>query len=170
MAIEHLHLENPIPINDTDSPYMLTDQLLANHAQHLQILEPGAYDLTLKDTNYEHEPGAYRVEVHEDGKASCGQILSSENAGQYITHPVRGRLEQPALYIPDTATQICIVAMRKANVYRHKGTPHIFDVLRWKGDDDTWPYLPGIAVVVANAAAAQELRPYIGKLQRPYKA
>jgi len=164
MAIEHLHLEKPVPVNPPDSPYVLTDRLLAEQARDIQILKPGKYDMTPRDTNYESRGDLiYQVEVLPKGTAVCGELIKP-NLRSHITHPTHGKLEQPAFYIPDTATQICIVAMRKANEHRRRGIPHIFDILRWQSNDGSLSYLPGVAVVVANAEAATELRPFIGKL------
>ncbi|HET6747338.1 MAG TPA: hypothetical protein VFH06_04500 [Candidatus Saccharimonadales bacterium] len=166
MAIEHLHLDVPFAIEKGQSPFELTDQLLARYASELVVLEPGTYDMTPRDTHYEDRFGqVIQVVVTDKGTGTCGAL---PRPGQYQTmlHPVRGEVpEQRLMHLPDTVTQTCIVAMRKANQYRQRGLPHIFEILRWRSDDDTLSYMPSATVLVQNLEAARELRPYTGRLR-----
>ena len=168
MAIEHLHLETPVPINLMDSAFALTNQILAERADDLQTLRRGQHSVTptSEETNYNMGSGHIYVEVLRDGTAICGQ---GGARGSFIRHPVRGEtVDQSALYLPETVTQFCIVAMRRIPAFGVPPLPHIFDVIRWRGSGDEVSYMPGIQVV-ASLDSQPDMLPHIDRLQAPYR-
>jgi len=170
MAIEHLHLETPVPINLTDSAFALTDQLFAERADELQTLPPGKHDMTPtpEETNYPmdavEKSKHFYVEVLRDGTAICAR---GGGRGSFIRHPVRGEnVDQTALYLPETVTQLCIVAMRRVRALGTPPLPHIFHAIRWRGDTDELSYAPGVQAVTGRESYSDML-PHLNRLYAP---